>query len=404
MKRSLVMDVGSSKVSFLDSSASAGALIINSFRTCPYSGYSLGRSPDAPSFSDAVDELLSQGVSAFDLRTHGITVGVPAPFITTAVTTRYADTPSGRVRDADLELLLDRGENIEPPSGFVLMHTTPFDYAVNGIPCGGSPVGLKSKRLTAKFCHAFVSERFHALVSDAVESCGAHVSSFISLPMACASFTIPFNARMGGAVLVDCGGTHCDVSAIRSNAVLSTESFGIGGIHFAKDIAYGFELPLDTAEELKRGYRFASGGAGPDEPVRPAGDPSLVFDAAELAFIVESRAEEFADRLSGALTSVEKLLPAGSPVYLVGGGLCGMRGLADYLSEKTGRSIIINAPKAGKLNGLRHIPPLSIAHFMLYDGGMPLEASSGLDSAAGRLLGSVKGLFTPGLFARRNKS
>lgn len=394
MKRSFVIDVGSSKVSFLDASAEGGALIINSFDTRPYAGYSIGKLPDAEAVLEAVDELLSKAYSRSVLRSHSICIGVPAPFILSAVTSREVRTPSGRVCDSDLELLLDRGENIEPPEGYTLMHTTPFDYAVNELACGGSsPLGLKSKRLSAKFCHAFVCGEFVSLLTDAVESAGWSVGNFISSPMACASFTIPLNARLGGAVLIDCGGTHCDVSAIRGNAVVRTESFGIGGTHFAKDIAYGFELPMQEAEELKRGYRF-----GGEAALAAAKD----LNADDLRLIVESRAEEFADRLREALDAVSSEIPAGSPVHLVGGGVSGMSGCIEYLSEKTARSIIAGAPRAGRLNGIRHSPTLALAHFMLYDGGMP-EKSALSARSTDRIFSGVKEFFSVSAFTRKHK-
>ena len=402
MKRSFVIDVGSSKVSFLDASAEGGALIINRFETCKYDGYSIGSLPHAASLCEAVEELIGSSLTKFDLHLHGISIGVPAPFILSAVTSRSVDTPSGKVRHSDLELLLDRGENIEPPEDYRLMHTTPFDYAVNGIACGGSPIGLRSGKLSAKFCHAFVSDGFVSLIADALEGAGARMGSFISSPMACASFTIPFNARLGGAVLIDCGGTHCDVSAIRGNAVIRTESFGIGGEHFAKDIAYGFELPMPVAEELRRSYSF--GLAPSSEPVRIKSDSSLLIDGADLSLIIASRAEEFADRLCEALDAVESELPGGSPVYVVGGGVSDMRGCLDYLSAKTGRSLIPGAPKAGRLNGIQHTPTLSLAHFMLYDGGMPYDAPEAPGTRTGRFIGGIKEFFTMGPIARKHKS
>ena len=402
MKRSLVMDVGSSKVSFLDASAESGALVINRFETCKYDGYSIGSLPHAASLCEAVEELVAKSASRFDLRLYDVNIGVSAPFIISAVTSREVEITSGMVCDPDLELLLDRGEDIEPPDDYRLMHTTPFDYAVDGIACGGSPIGLKAKRLSAKFCHAFVCDGFVSLMNEALEGAGARLGSFISLPMACASFTIPFNARLGGAVLIDCGGTHCDISAIRGNAVLRTESFGIGGAHFAKDIAYGLDLPLPVAEELKRGYCF--GMELPSEPVRVQSDHSLRIDPEYLSLIVASRADEFADRLVSALDAVESELPNGSPAYIVGGGVSDMRGFLDQLSASTERNLIPGAPRAGRLNGIQHTPTLSLAHFMLYDGGMPYRAPEAPGTRAGRILGGVKEFFTMGPIARKHKS
>lgn len=403
MKRSFVIDIGSSKVSFLDASASGGALVINRFETCPYAGYSLGRLPSAASLSEAVDELLSMASQRFELRARTVSIGIPAPFIESLSTFHEVKTPSGRVTENDLDYLIECAEEVDTPSGFVLMHTTPYEYAVNGLCCGGSPIGLHSTKLSAGFCHAFADERLVSLILEAVDSAGWRMGSLISSPTACASFTIPFNARLNGAVLIDCGASHCDVSAIKGNAVLRTESFGIGGAHFANDIAYGFDLSPAAADELKRAYCFGLDYSHSSEPVRVQSDPSLLVDPLDLQLIVEARADEFADRLIYALDSFVGVIPAGAPVYLVGGGLSDMRGCIDFLSKRTGRSIIANAPKAGKLSGVRHAPTLSLAHFMLYDGDIDERGYSALESGANRVLGGVKEFFNMGAIARKNK-
>lgn len=404
MKRSFVIDIGSSKVSFLDASASDGALVVNRFETCTYGGYTLGKLPNPAELSAAIDELLDRVSQRFELRARTAVIGVPAPFIKNVTSWFETKTPSGKVTENDLDYLIECGEQIEKPNGYTLMHTTPFDYAVNGLACGGSPIGLHSNKLSARFCHAFCDERLVSLVAEAVESAGWRVGSFISSPMASASFAIPFNARLSGAVLIDCGGTHCDVSAIRGNAVVRTESFGIGGAHFAKDIAYGFELSPAAAEELKRSYCFGLDYASSSEPVRVSADPSLQLDPADLQLIVEARAEEFADRLLDAVDAVRCELPGGFPIYLAGGGVSDMRGCIDYLCGRTGLSIIASAPKAARLGGVRHAPTLALAHFMLYDGDIEERGYSSLESGANRVLGGVKEFFTMGAFARKHKS
>lgn len=403
MKRSFVIDIGSGKVSFLDASAAGGALVINRFETCPYDGYSLGHLPEAAQLSEAMDELLSRVSQKFELRARTVSVGIPAPFIKNVLTFNEVKTPSGRVTESDLDYLIECSGQLDAPDGFVPMHTTPYEYAVNELACGGSPIGLHSTKLSAGFCHAFASERLVSLISEAVDSAGWRMGSLISSPMACASFTIPFNARLSGAVLIDCGAEHCDVSAIRGNAVIHTESFGIGGAHFAKDIAYGFELSPDAAEELKRSYCFGLDYSSTSAPVRIQSDPALLIDPTDLQLIVEARAEEFADKLLCALDCLKSIVPGASPVYLVGGGVSDMRGCIDFLSKRMGRSIIANAPQAGRLSGIRHAPTLALAHFMLYDGDITERGYGALESGANRVLGGVKEFFNLGAIARKNK-
>ena len=395
MKHCTVIDIGSSKISCISAGTSGdGALVIHGAEQRPYPGYRLGRLPAVGPLSEALYNALSDLQEDTGLRIKNVTVGVPAPFVKTAVTTdevRIAQRP-GRITEADIALLIARGSDPEFSEEWELMHSTPFDYTVDGTTCDGSPVGLPADRLSASFCHAFLDRDLGDLVSGALDSMGVSVGSFVSTGMACASFTIPFAERMKGAVLIDCGGTHCDVSAIRGNALIRTECVGIGGSHFTNDVALALRLPLSVAEDLKRRYVFGLDYGESSQLVRIPNEGVFEIGNSTLQMIIEARAEELAGELCSCLDSVEAELPSRGPVYLVGGGIAPMRGGAEFLSAKTGREIRVNVPKTSRMGSASSAPALSLAQFMLYGG-----AQTGIRQASGgRVFGNIKEFFTAG--------
>lgn len=399
MKHTTVIDIGSGKVCCMEAgTASDGALIIHGAEVRPYSGYRLGSLPQAAPLGEAVFSALSALQDNTGLRIRTVCVGVPAPFVKTAVTECGIDVASrsGRVTEQDLNFLFASASAFDLPEGYELMHTTPFDYSLDGTLCDGSPIGLPADKLSAKFCHAFVDSRFSRLIVGMLDSMGVSVGSFVSSGAASAAFTIPFETRMSGAVLIDCGATHTDVSVIRGNALLRTESIGIGGDHFTNDIALGLRLPRRTAEELKRRYVFGLDYGDSAELVRIPNEGMFEIEHSTIQMIVEARAEELAVAVSEACDSLETELSGKAPVYIVGGGLATMRGADEYLSKATGREVRLNMPQMSRMNSVSHAPVLALAQFMLYGGAVQGAYRQPAAVRGGRILENIKEFFTAG--------
>ncbi len=395
MKHSTVIDIGSSKVACLSAgTASDGALVIRGVESRPYQGYRLGKLPSSGSLGEALYASLSALQQQTQLRIRSVCVGVPAPFVKTLITKCEVDVSSrsGKVTETDLSYLFAAASEFDMPDGCELMHSTPFDYTLDGMAASGSPVGLPAEKVGASFCHAFVDLRFSSLLDGILDGMGANVSCFVSETMASSTFTIPFEDRMRGAILIDCGGTHCDVSAVRGGALVRTESIGIGGEHFTNDVALALRLPHSVAEELKRRYVFGLDYGSSGQLVRIPSEGVFEIEHATLQMIIEARAEELAFSISEALDSLEKGLPHDAPVYMVGGGIAAMRGGADYLSRLTGRQIRVNMPEMSRLNTVNNAPVFALAQFMLYG-----ETAQGSHQKQGaRIFDNIREFFTAG--------
>ncbi|MBO4879538.1 MAG: hypothetical protein J5544_04700 [Clostridia bacterium] len=401
MKHSTVVDIGSSKVSCMTAGTAAdGALVIRGVETRPYSGYRLGRLPAVASLSEALESAMTALRASTGLHPRSVCVGVPAPFVKTVIgrcdINIGARSGSGKVTDADLDFLFGSAADFTEPEGYSLMHSTPFDYMLDDRLCSRSPVGQTAQKLSASFCHALVDEQFASAVEAALDPLGIEVGSFVSGAMVSSAFTIPFGSRLHGAVLIDCGGTHCDVSAIRGNAVLRTESIGIGGNHFTNDIALGLRLPVSIAEGIKRRYVFGLEYGDSTELIRIPSEGMFEIGHSTVQMIIEARAEELASHLCAALDSLESELPSNPPVYMVGGGIASMRGGTEFLSNTTGRDIRLNMPVTSRFNTVNHAPVLALAQFMLYGGGAneAIAKQAGLVTRGGRILDNIKDFFT----------
>lgn len=379
MKYSTVIDIGSSKVMCMTTgSDSDGAIVVQGVGIRNYRGYRLGVLPTVGALSEALEAAINEAQEKSGIRIKSACVGVPLPFTKTIVTSCEVDVESRgfRVSRRDVDYLLELSCDPPAPHGYELMHSTPFGFTLDGTDSDSSPVGKSADKLGAQVAHMFVRTDFRIMVSDILRSIGIEADPFVSSAMACAIFTIPFEERRRGALLIDCGGSHCDISFICENALVFSESIGIGGEHITNDIAMGLRLPYASADELKR--RFVYGidyESGLERLHLPSGEIVLV-EYGDLQMIVESRTDELGQMMFEVICDAVPGLSPDTPVYMVGGGIALMRGGAEYLSSCIGRDININMPRTSLLNTISYAPAFGLAQFMLYGSGASVKNNS----------------------------
>lgn len=356
MKQSVIIDIGSSKVlAMVVCPAADGAIIVQNAEERTYSGYRFGELPNAAALSDTLESIASALRSSQGIRLRSACVGVPAPFTKTLLNScrQPVESRSHRVTEPDIDLLLEQAADFTPPEGFTLMHSSLFNFELDGMAAEHSPVGKAAKEISA----------------DALRSAGIAADPFVSSQLTGALFTIPEPDRENGAILIDCGGQHCDVSLIYDNALLCSESIGIGGEHFTSDIAYGLRLPFGTAESIKRRYVFGLDYSNSVERVMIPGEGLATLSCGAIQSVIEARIVQLADEIQSIISGIEQNARARFPVYLIGGGIALMRGGAERLSRLLGRRVYVSMPRTSLMNAVNYAPAFALAHFMLYGSG-----------------------------------
>ena len=366
MRQCAILDIGSSKVvCMIVSPESDGAMIVRGTGIREYSGFRLGELPEKRELAEAVAGAIHAAERASKFRIRDICVGVPAPFMTVRSSVGSAEILSrnGRVSPADVEELIDNSFDFEAPEGWSLIHSTPVSYIADRTPITGSPVGLPCGVLSAEVSHCFVDDRFSGLVGTILGDYGITADSFVSSALAAACFTIPEEVRAEGVLLVDCGGSHTDVSMLKGNAVVACDSVGIGGRHFTSDLCYGLRLPEGVAEDIKKRYVFSLDYGESCERVRIPGEGVFDIEHSLIQLIIESRAEELSELIAEKLDAMAERT---TPVWLVGGGLVLMRGAKEYLESHVGRDVAVTNPTVTRNGSVSLATAFGLADFALF--------------------------------------
>jgi len=183
-----------------------------------------------------------------------------------------------------------------------ILHSIPLTYKIDGKPVFGDPVGMKGNRLELKTFFITCLERHYNDIVNAAEEIGIVVEDIIASPISASLVTLSKAQKIAGSILTNIGSETVSIIIYEDNKPISLEVFPLGGNDITKDIALGLRVPLDEAEEIKRGSIV-----GMNYPKKKLDD------------IVNARLSDIFDLIEAHLKKIGRngLLPAG--IILTGG-------------------------------------------------------------------------------------
>lgn len=209
------------------------------------------------------------------------------------------------VTDEDIARVSESGRS-DMPQAFALnrriIHSFPLQYKIDGRVVQGKPHGLKGSRLEARTLFVTCLNHHVNDILEAIEEAGASVGNIVSTPIARGNLLLTRVEKVAGVALLDIGFETTSFIIYEDGLPVSLEVYPVGANDITNDLALGFKIDLNEAEELKRG------GARLDYPKKKVED------------IIKSRLEKIFQPAEEHLKKIGKngLLPAG--IILCGGG------------------------------------------------------------------------------------
>lgn len=184
-----------------------------------------------------------------------------------------------------------------------IIHTVPLSYKVDGKPVPGKPEGLRGSKLEVK---TFFITCFEHHLNDLLETlheAGVEVEDVVAAPIAASLVTLTKQQKMAGCVLANIGSETVSIVVFENNLPISLEVFPIGSNDITNDIALGLRVPLEEAEDIKRGSIVGS-----------------MYPRKKLDEIIAARLSDIFELIEAHLKKIGRsgLLPAG--IVLTGGG------------------------------------------------------------------------------------
>jgi len=332
-----------------------------------YAGFADGQWNDPGVLNEAIATAVHEAESQAHTRIREVNVGVPGEFsrvyaIETKLDLQGAD-PHVTVRNIE-DLFRKATEELGQVRG-VIVHRSPAWFMVDDGKKTLEPMGMRGSSLRALVSFVVADQFFLDDISERFRALGITVNSFFSAPVGQAMLFIPDEERDRTALLIDIGYLNTEVMAVEGDAVIFHKTLPIGGGNIAADVAYGLEIPLQSAENIKRSYVFGV-SAGDDKFTEPDRDGvSKTFTREEVANVLEPRVEEIAEAIYDAVKGSGVRLGNWSVAYLTGGGLAINRGGRDFLSSKLDRPVRELPRKTGKLSSPVYTSALGVLDLMI---------------------------------------
>ncbi len=210
------------------------------------------------------------------------------------------------ITELDVKKAMEVSRDTIPPTHAVnrkIIHTIPLSFKVDGKPTLGRPEGLTGGKLEVKTLFVTCFEHHVNDLLETIQGVGIEVEDIAASPIAASLVTLTKQQKMAGAVLANIGSETVSIVVYENNLPVSLEVFPYGSSDITNDIALGLRIPLDEAEEIKRGSLVGAS-----------------YSRKRLEEIIAARLSDIFELIEAHLKKIGRngLLPAG--IILTGGG------------------------------------------------------------------------------------
>jgi cell division protein FtsA len=210
------------------------------------------------------------------------------------------------ITEVDVTLAHNAAEgNIPAPlaANRKVIHAVPLQYKIDNKDVLGRPLGMRGMKLEAKLLFITTLEQHVNDLIEAVELAGVEVLDVMASPLSASFVTLTAAQKIAGCVLANIGAETLSTAVFEDGIPISLHVFPLGSTDVTNDIALGFKISLENAEELKHG----STG-------------TLTYPEEELRRIIRSRLAAMFELVEAHLKKIGRagMLPAG--IVITGGG------------------------------------------------------------------------------------
>ncbi len=376
-----VIDFGTSKIVALIAEVSGRQRCdIIGAGTAAYDGFANARWNNAALVNEAISSAIASAEEQGRSSVKNVYAGVPGQFskvysFEVKVDLQGADP---RVSARDIETLFSLAD--EQVSGIpgTPIHRSPAWFVVDDGKKTLEPLNQHGNELRALISYVIADRFFIEDITQRLLAIGKTAAGFFSTPMGEAMLYISETDRDRTAVLIDIGYLNTEVIAVEGDAIIFHKVLPLGGGHISADLAYGLEIPLDQAEQVKRGYEFGLGSTKNSFDVLLSNGTTQTFTREKVATILEPRVDEICEAIVKSIKDSGVRLGNWSPVYLTGGGLAINKGGREYLSEKMERPVRELPRKAVKLSSAIYSSSLGLLDLIIDTRNTATESQSGI--------------------------
>lgn len=208
----------------------------------------------------------------------------------------------GEVTNLDINKALQDCEDNLNLSNKKIIQVFQISSRLDGKEVLGRLEGMRGTKLEVKAFFVTYSMQHLEDLIEVVAKAGVEAIDVIASPIAISQIALSEKQKIVGVALVSIGHQTTSLSVFENGLPISINTFSIGSTDITNDIALGFKIPLEKAENLK------------------LGNVTEDFSKKKLDEIIEARLSDIFELIENHLKKIKRneLLPAG--IVFVGGG------------------------------------------------------------------------------------
>lgn len=223
---------------------------------------------------------------------------------------------------------------VQLPANREIIQVFAKNYRLDGQDNIKDPIGMHGVRFEVD-THIVTAVTPNVRTLDMVlEKAGLQAAHRTVSGLAAAEAVLTRQQKEAGTLLLDIGAGTTNLVVIEDGEVQHVAVIPVGGMHITNDLAIGLKTDLDIAEAVKLEHgRLGEQKKGIKSFKVEHEGRSHLFDAEEVAMIIEARVEELLELVDKELRKIHRSRKLPGGVVLVGGS-SKLPGLADFAKDK----------------------------------------------------------------------
>ena len=363
-----VLDVRSADVTVVVGQRGVNnTFVIQGMYTQPYKGYADAEFFDTQDLQEAVFAALDEASAEAGVRIRELYVGVPGEFLSVRTQRCFMRFENKRkIVRADVKALYES----EPKENFgdaAVIRKEAAYYVLSDRRRAFDPVGMVSNSLEGQFCYFLADNRFIDCMDNFLAEYGIRRREYLPSSQAQALYLLPRSARMAGAILWDVDKISMTFSVLEGEGVVWQQACSAGGGHVTAQVfADGnIDIPFEIVEAMIGKINLS--GRDDDKTTIEYVDKMRSYTL-PMQFLKE-KVKEGLDLICEVINKCLELCGDRNieykPILLTGGGITGIRGAREHLTNRLNKVVEIIAPNLPYYNKASQSSLLSLLDMAL---------------------------------------
>lgn len=262
-------------------------------------GYIVDQEKAAESLNIALQKLASSGHKCTKAKIALGGVGLKSQYVRTSLD----QIKNNEISERHVHEVIQKAEDLfsEKYPNKKILHIIPIKYRVDSRDVLGAPIGMYGNSIEVKVIFITILEHHYDAVMNILEKNNIDVSDTIASPVADAAASLSYKQQAQGCMIANIGAETTSFSTFENGIITSLDIVPIGSNDITNDIALGLQIPLEEADDVKKGSKN-------DLPKRKIDE------------IIHARIADILELAEKHLLKIKKsrLLPAG--IVFTGGG------------------------------------------------------------------------------------